>query len=195
MKVLLLDNYDSFTWNLVQALESLGAAVAVARNDAMTAAEALSGGWERIVVSPGPGSPERAGISVDLFRAALARAVPILGVCLGHQALAVACGARVSAGEPVHGRICPVRHDGRGVFRGLPNPFEATRYHSLAVEEDSLPEALEISARAPDGRVMGIRHRGAPAEGVQFHPESVLTRRGGELLANFLRGPRAEARA
>ena len=188
MRVLLIDNYDSFTWNLAQALGGRGADVTVLRNDATTAVEALSGGWDRIVISPGPGRPVEAGMSLDIIRAAFHRNISLLGVCLGHQAIAEACGARIgSATELVHGRTSPISHDGRTIFHGLPDPFEATRYHSLAVEETRFPDCLEISARAPDGTIMGLRHRALPVEGVQFHPESILTPWGERLIENFLR--------
>jgi anthranilate synthase/aminodeoxychorismate synthase-like glutamine amidotransferase len=186
MKVLLLDNYDSFTWNLAQYLEELRAAVDVVRNDRITPSEAECGGFDAVVISPGPGRPEDAGVSVGLVRR-LAGKLPILGVCLGHQALAYAWGAKiVPAPTLMHGKTSPILHDGRTVYRGLPLPFDATRYHSLVVERGSLSEAFEISARTPDGVVMGIRHRELALEGVQFHPESILTVEGKRLLGNFL---------
>ena len=188
--ILLIDNYDSFTYNLYQYLCELGAQVQVARNDALTTAdiEALAPG--RIVISPGPCTPREAGISkeVILTFAGRAPAVPILGVCLGHQCVGEAFGAVVAgAGEIVHGKTSLVHHDGRGVFRGLPSPFEATRYHSLAIRPDTVPDCLEVSARTDRGVIMGVRHRELPIEGVQFHPESILTAVGKDLLRNFLK--------
>jgi anthranilate synthase/aminodeoxychorismate synthase-like glutamine amidotransferase len=184
--ILVLDNYDSFTYNLVQYLGELGATMHVARNDALTpdAVEALEP--DGIVISPGPGNPDGAGISLELIRRFHAR-VPILGVCLGHQAIGQAFGGTVArARRQMHGKTSPIAHDGRGVFHGLPPGFGATRYHSLVVLESSLPADLEISARADDGEIMGLRHRRYPVEGVQFHPESILTGQGKALLANFL---------
>jgi len=184
--VLLLDNYDSFTWNLAHALEQLGADVEVLLNDAITPEGVARGGFEALVISPGPGRPEGAGISLDVVRQAAGR-TPLLGVCLGHQAIARAFGARVArAPHPVHGKISPIVHDGRGLYRGLPRPFAATRYHSLAVERAGLPDGLIVDAWTAEGVVMGLRHRDWPLWGVQFHPESVLTREGPRLLGNFL---------
>ena len=184
--ILVLDNYDSFTYNLVQYLGELGATMRVVRNDALTADDVLALAPEGIVISPGPGNPDGAGISLDLIRRFHAR-VPILGVCLGHQAIGQAFGGTVArARRQMHGKTSPITHDGRGVFRGLPSGFEATRYHSLVVLESGLPADLEISARADDGEIMGLRHRHYPVEGVQFHPESILTSQGKALLANFL---------
>ncbi|MFQ5530040.1 MAG: anthranilate synthase component II [Gemmatimonadota bacterium] len=184
--VLVIDNYDSFTYNLVQALACLGAEVTVRRNDQLTVAEALAIGASHAVVSPGPGRPETSGISVDLIREAAGR-IPVLGVCLGHQALAVAFGGRVEGAlELMHGKTSSVYHDGRTVFEGLPSPFPAGRYHSLAVPEDSLPSHLAISAYTSEGEIMGLRHRDVALEGVQFHPESILTPEGERLLRNFL---------
>ena len=185
--LLILDNYDSFTYNLVHYLEELGAATKVLRSDELTVAEAVALAPERVVISPGPRGPDQAGISCALVER-LAGVIPILGVCLGHQVIAQVCGGRiVRAGEIVHGRATPVQHDGRTLFAGLPNPLVATRYHSLAVERASLPECLQVSATSEDGTIMGIRHRRWPLEGVQFHPESILTIAGKQLLANFLR--------
>jgi anthranilate synthase/aminodeoxychorismate synthase-like glutamine amidotransferase len=184
--ILVLDNRDSFTFNLAQALESLGARVCVraARATTLSALGRLRPAG--VLIGPGPGRPEEARLALELI-AAWAGHVPILGVCLGHQALALACGARVArAREPVHGHAIPVRHDGQGVFRGLPSPLECMRYNSLSVLEQGLPDQLVVSARAPDGDVMGLRHRELPLEGVQFHPESVLSEGGLELLGNFL---------
>jgi len=184
--IAVIDNYDSFTYNLVQYLGALGAEVAVFRNDAITV-EALAARRPRaIVISPGPCTPAQAGISVEVVRR-LGPTVPTLGVCLGHQCVGAAFGARVvRAARPVHGKTSPIYHDGRTIFEGLPVPFEATRYHSLMVAREGLPEALEVSAWLEDGTIMGLRHRVHPIEGVQFHPESVLTRHGPRLLAQFL---------
>jgi anthranilate synthase/aminodeoxychorismate synthase-like glutamine amidotransferase len=187
--ILVLDNYDSFTYNLVQYLGELGARMRVARNDALTADDVEALAPEGIVISPGPGSPDGAGISLELIRRFHTR-VPILGVCLGHQAIGQAFGGTVArARRQMHGKTSPITHDGRGVFRGLPPGFEATRYHSLVVLEAGLPADLEITARADDDEIMGLRHRRYPVEGVQFHPESILTSQGKALLANFLALP------
>jgi len=184
--VLVIDNYDSFTYNLVQALAGLGAETTVRRNDQLTVTDALAIGASHAVVSPGPGRPEASGISVELIREAAGR-IPVLGVCLGHQALAVAFGGQVEkAPELMHGKASAVYHDGRTVFEGLPSPFPAGRYHSLAVPEDSLPSVLAISAYTSDGEIMGLRHNDVALEGVQFHPESILTPEGERLLRNFL---------
>jgi len=185
--LLLVDNYDSFTYNLYQYLGELGAQTRVVRNDELTAEQVLALQPERIVISPGPGTPDQAGISLELIRHAAGR-VPLLGVCLGHQALGQAFGGRVvRAPTPMHGKTSPIHHDGRTVFAGLPDPFIATRYHSLVVDRGSVPECLEVSAWTADGIVMGLRHRGLPLEGVQFHPESILTAAGKDLLRNFLK--------
>jgi anthranilate synthase/aminodeoxychorismate synthase-like glutamine amidotransferase len=184
MRVLVLDNYDSFTWNLVQYVGELGCEPDVVRNDEATPDELLDRAPERVVVSPGPCSPAEAGVSVAAIRRFAEAEVPVLGVCLGHQALAAAFGGRVVRGEPVHGKPAAVEHDGRTIFRDLASPLVAARYHSLVVHPD-LPGCLEPSARS-DGTVMGLRHRDLPAEGVQFHPESVLTEDGRGLLRNFL---------
>ena len=191
----LLDNYDSFTYNLAQYLGELGERVVVRRNDQVTLAEIERMKPARIVISPGPGTPDTAGITLELI-ARFAGHVPILGVCLGHQAIGQAFGGRVvSAPTLMHGKTSPVLHDGRGVFRGLPNPFEATRYHSLLVERATLPAVLEVSAWTAEGEIMGLRHREQLIEGVQFHPESMLTTEGRSLLANFLELAQPGARA
>ena len=183
--ILMVDNYDSFTYNLVQVLTAAGAEVLVLRNDAETAEAMLARQPEGIVLSPGPGRPEDAGVCLDLIR--LHAPVPLLGVCLGHQALGVAFGATVDrAPRLMHGKTSPVRHTDIGVFEGLPNPFEATRYHSLEVKEGTLPPEVEPLAWSDDGTLMGMRHKELPYWGVQFHPESVLTGSGPHLLANFL---------
>ena len=185
--ILVIDNYDSFTYNLVQYLGELGAALEVRRNDQTTLGEIQGMAPERIVISPGPKTPNEAGICLDIIRAFSGR-TPILGVCLGHQAIGQAFGGRVvRAPEIMHGKTSFINHDGRTIFAELPNPFPATRYHSLIVERSSLPDCLEISARAPNGLIMGLRHKEMNVEGVQFHPESVLTEAGKQLLANFLR--------
>jgi anthranilate synthase/aminodeoxychorismate synthase-like glutamine amidotransferase len=187
-RLVLVDNYDSFVYNLAQAFGAMGAAPAVVRNDCSVAdLEALEP--DAIVISPGPGTPRDAGVSVEALRS-LGPRVPTLGVCLGLQCIGVACGALVGRAEvgPVHGKTSLVSHDGAGVFAGLPSPFEATRYHSLALRESSLPAELDVTARSEDGTIMGVRHRDWPVEGVQFHPESVLTGQGEALLANWLAG-------
>jgi anthranilate synthase/aminodeoxychorismate synthase-like glutamine amidotransferase len=184
--VLLLDNYDSFTYNLYQYLGELGAATRVVRNDVMTAEQALGLGPRAVVISPGPGTPDQAGITLELIARAAGK-LPLLGVCLGHQALGQAFGGRVvRAPRLMHGKTSEIHHDGRTLFRGLPNPFTATRYHSLIVDRESVPDALEVSAWTEDGLVMGLRHKTHPLEGVQFHPESILTAAGKDLLRNFL---------
>ena len=189
--LLMIDNYDSFTFNLVQYLQALGAEVRVVRNDALTVAQVEALRPERIVISPGPCTPNEAGISLEVIGALGAR-VPVLGVCLGHQAIGQAYGGRVvRAGQIMHGKTSPIRHRGQGVFAGLPDGYEATRYHSLVVEKASLPDCLEVTAwtENEDGSVeeiMGLRHRGHPVEGVQFHPESILTQHGHALMKNFL---------
>ena len=189
--ILLLDNYDSFTYNLYQYLGELGAEVRVVRNDETTAEEALAARPEAVVISPGPGTPDQAGISLELIRACAGR-VPLLGVCLGHQALGQAFGGRVvRAPRLMHGKTSEIEHDGRGVFAGLARPFTATRYHSLVVDRASVPDCLEVSAWTDGDVVMGLRHRELPLEGVQFHPESILTTAGKDLLRNFLRAANA----
>ena len=192
-RVLMIDNYDSFTYNLVQYLRMLGAEVLVYRNDALDAAAAASRAPTHLVVSPGPGTPRDAGRSIELIRAFAGR-VPVLGVCLGHQAIVEAWGGRVIPAKTLmHGKTSLVHHDGRGVFAGLPQPFEAGRYHSLAVGRDELPAELEATAHTEDGEVMGVRHRELAVEGVQFHPESVLTPQGLDLLRNFLAPAKEQA--
>ncbi len=184
--ILVIDNYDSFTWNLVQYLGELGATLKVVRNDELDVDAIAALGPERIVISPGPGIPDQAGVSIEVVRR-LGPTTPLLGVCLGHQAIGRAFGATVArAQRQMHGKTSAISHDARGVFRGLPDPFVATRYHSLAIVPGTVPEALEISARADDGEIMAVRHRRYPIEGVQFHPESILTLEGKRLLANFL---------
>ena len=185
MRVLVLDNYDSFTYNLVQYLGELGAEVLVRRNDEVSPEEISELHPDRIVISPGPRTPNEAGISLDVVGKASTE-VPLLGVCLGHQAIGQAYGARIVRWEPVHGKTASILHDGQGVYSGLPQGFEATRYHSLVIEPDSVPECLIVTSRTEDGVIMGVRHRELPVEGVQFHPESVLTESGRELLKNFL---------
>jgi anthranilate synthase component II len=184
---LLIDNYDSFTYNLFHFLGELGAEVEVRRNDAIAASAAVEMHPQGIVMSPGPCDPDRAGICLELIAAAAGR-VPLLGVCLGHQAIGQAFGGKVvRANAPMHGKLSAVHHDGRGVFAGLPSPFEATRYHSLVVERASLPEVLEVAAETEDGIVMGLRHTELPIHGVQFHPESIASEHGHALLQNFLK--------
>ncbi len=184
--IVMIDNYDSFTYNLVQYLGEMGEELRVFRNDQITVEEVLAMQPDRIVISPGPCTPNEAGISVPLIRAAAGR-IPILGVCLGHQSIGQAFGAEiVRAPRLMHGKTSAIYHDGRGVFRGLPNPFEATRYHSLIIRRETLPDCLEVTAWTDQDEIMGVRHRSLPVEGVQFHPESVLTRCGKELLRNFI---------
>jgi anthranilate synthase component 2 len=184
--LLMIDNYDSFTYNLVQYLGELGAEVEVLRNDEITLEGIERLRPAQIVISPGPCTPNEAGVSVPLVKQ-FAGKIPILGVCLGHQAIGQALGGRiVHAKRLMHGKTCAIQHDGRGVFRRLPSPFTATRYHSLAIERASLPDCLEVSAWSDDGEIMGVRHRTLAIEGVQFHPESILTEHGHQLLKNFL---------
>lgn len=183
---LIIDNYDSFVYNLAQYLAELGCEIAVYRNDAITVEEADGLAPEAIVISPGPCAPDEAGVSLEIVER-LAGKIPMLGVCLGHQVISQALGGRVyCSGHPVHGRTSAVHHDGKTIFKDLSQPFEATRYHSLVVDEASLPDCLEVSARTEDGTVMGVRHADGTTEGVQFHPESILTTEGKSLLANFI---------
>jgi len=183
--ILVIDNYDSFTWNLVHYLMEMGAEVEVVRNDAMSAGQALSTGAKGFLISPGPCTPNEAGISLDLVAACADAGKPLLGVCLGHQSIGQHFGGRVVRGGLMHGKVSPVTHDGTGVFAGLPSPFIATRYHSLVVED--APECLIVNATSDDAHVMGFRHESLPIHGVQFHPESIATEHGHELIANFLR--------
>ena len=185
--LLVIDNYDSFTYNLVQYFGELGADPVVKRNDAVTADEVEKMRPDKIVISPGPGTPSDAGISMDLIRR-FGPKLPILGVCLGHQSVGEVYGGKVVRAERLmHGKTSPIRHDGKGVFAGLPNPFDATRYHSLLVEKKSVPACLEVTADTAEGEIMGLRHRDFPVHGVQFHPESILSKEGKDLLANFLK--------
>jgi anthranilate synthase component 2 len=184
---LLIDNYDSFTYNLVHFLGEIGIDVEVRRNDALTADQAMSLGADAIVLSPGPCDPDRAGICLDVVAAAARQAVPLLGVCLGHQAIGQSFGGRiVRAPEPMHGKLSEIRHDGAGLFRGLPNPLSVTRYHSLIVERATLPDCLTVTAETADGLIMALSHVDLPIYGVQFHPESIASTAGHELLANFV---------
>ena len=185
--LLLIDNYDSFTYNLVHYLGTLGADVEVHRNDKLTVADALAKEPSGIVLSPGPCTPNEAGICLDLTLAAAEREIPLLGVCLGHQSIGQAFGGKVMrAGDIVHGKMGAMHHDGTGVFAGLPTPFDATRYHSLAVDRDSLPNSLRVTAELEDGTIMGLQHSSLPIHGVQFHPESIRSEHGHALLQNFL---------
>lgn len=186
--ILVIDNYDSFTFNLVHYLLELGAETHIVRNDALTVAEAMALQPQAVLLSPGPCTPNEAGICLDLIAASADARLPLFGVCLGHQSLGQAFGGTVlRAPQVMHGKTSPMTHDGTGVFAGLPSPFNATRYHSLIVREDDLPECLVVNARSPDGLIMGMRHRELPLHGVQFHPESIATEHGHALIANFLR--------
>src|SRR5271156_1473075 len=186
-RILLIDNYDSFTYNLVQAFLVLGAEVDVHRNDAITVEAALAGTHSHLVIAPGRGAPRDAGVSMAMIRAFAGR-IPVFGVCLGHQSLVEVFGGRVvRASRLMHGKVSPVRHDGKGVYSGMAQDFAAGRYHSLIAEPDSIPAALEVTARTAEGEIMGVRHRSLPIEGVQFHPESVLTPEGPVLMGNFLK--------
>ena len=187
MRLLMIDNYDSFTFNLVQYLGELGAQVEVVRNDVQQVDELLERVPAGVVISPGPGEPKAAGISVELVSACAKRGIPLLGVCLGHQSIGVAFGGQIIRARSImHGQVSPIEHDGSGVLRGIASPFAATRYHSLVIEGDSCPEELVITARSDDGEIMAVRHRDFSIEGVQFHPESILTRVGKTLLGSFL---------
>ena len=183
--ILVIDNYDSFTWNLVHYLMELGADVEVVRNDDMAAGQALSSGAEAFLISPGPKTPNEAGVSLDLVAACADAGKPLLGVCLGHQTIGQHFGGTVARGGLMHGKTSPVTHDGSGLFAGLPSPFIATRYHSLIVED--IPDSLIVNATSDDGHVMGFRHATLPIHGVQFHPESIATEHGHAMLANFMR--------
>ena len=186
--ILVIDNYDSFTWNLVHYLQELGAPVEVVRNDAIGAGQALSSGADAFLISPGPCTPNEAGISLDLVKACAEAGRPLLGVCLGHQSIGQSFGGTVArAKQLMHGKTSLISHDGTGIFAGLPSPFTATRYHSLIVEEGDLPPALIVNARSEDGTIMGFRHESLPIHGVQFHPESIATEHGHAMLANFMR--------
>ena len=186
-RILVLDNYDSFTWNLVHYLRELGAEVRVEHSDAVTAAEELALGADGVVISPGPGTPDGAGVSLELVGACAEARRPLLGVCLGHQAIGQHFGGRIArAAKLMHGKTSDVAHDGSGVFAGLPSPFAATRYHSLALDPESVPDCLAVNATGDDATVQGLRHRELPIHGVQFHPESVASEQGHALLANFL---------
>ncbi len=183
--ILVIDNYDSFTWNLVHYLMELGAEVEVVRNDALSAAQAVASGAQGFLISPGPCTPNEAGISLDLVGACADAKLPLLGVCLGHQSIGQYFGGSVVRGGLMHGKTSPVTHDGSGVFAGIPSPFTATRYHSLIVED--IPDVLAVNATSDDGHVMGFRHTSLPIHGVQFHPESIATEHGHAMLANFLK--------
>jgi anthranilate synthase/aminodeoxychorismate synthase-like glutamine amidotransferase len=184
--ILVIDNYDSFTYNLVQYLGEMGAQIEVARNDELTVPEILKKKPDHILISPGPCSPKEAGISVEVIKK-LGGKIPILGVCLGHQSIGYAYGGDIiRAKKLMHGKTSQISHDGKGVFLGMPNPFKATRYHSLAIKKETLPDCLEITAESEEGEIMGVRHKSLPVEGVQFHPESILTESGRILLRNFV---------
>ena len=188
--LLVIDNYDSFTFNLVQYLGELGVELQVHRNDQLKVDQALALRPERVLISPGPCSPREAGLSNDIIRAFGERGVPILGVCLGHQCIAHTFGAQVVVNyRMMHGKVSPIHHNGQGVFEGLPNPFKATRYHSLVAKRDTIPDILEVTAWTAEDEVMGLRHRELPIHGVQFHPERILSEHGHDLLRNFLRLP------
>ena len=194
-KVLVIDNYDSFTYNLVQYLGEMGAEIDVRRNDALTVDDIIALAPDKIVISPGPGTPDDAGISIEIVQR-LGATVPIFGVCLGHQVIGQALGGKIiNAERLMHGKTSWINHNNVGVFEGLPNPLEATRYHSLIVERESLPDELEITAETAEGEIMGLRHKTWPLEGVQFHPESVLTTQGKEMVRTFLYGSAREAAA
>ena len=186
--ILVIDNYDSFTYNLVQYLGEMGSEIEVVRNDEIKVGDILQKKPDHILISPGPCSPKEAGISVDVIKQ-LAGKIPILGVCLGHQSIGYAFGGDIiRAKKLMHGKTSQISHDGKGVFKGLPNPFRATRYHSLVIKRETLPECLEVTATSEDDEIMGVRHKSLPVEGVQFHPESILTEVGKQLLKNFVSG-------
>jgi anthranilate synthase/aminodeoxychorismate synthase-like glutamine amidotransferase len=188
MRLAMIDNYDSFTYNLVQYLSELGADVDVVRNDALTVPELEARAPDGFVISPGPGVPDDAGISIEVVKLCASVGIPLLGVCLGHQAIGVAFGGKIVRAQSImHGKTSEIEHDAKGVFQGLDSPFDATRYHSLVISEESCPSELEITARTSDQEIMGVRHRSYPIEGVQFHPESILTAEGKSLLKNFLK--------
>jgi anthranilate synthase component II len=191
-KILVIDNYDSFTWNLVHYLMELGAEVEVVRNDAISAGQALSSGAQAFLISPGPCTPNEAGVSLDLVAACAETKRPLLGVCLGHQTIGQHFGGKVVRGGLMHGKTSPVSHDGSGLFKGLPSPFTATRYHSLIVED--IPADLIVNATSDDGHVMGFRHKNLPIHGVQFHPESIATEHGHAMLANFMQAAGMDVR-
>jgi len=196
MRLLMIDNYDSFTYNLVQYFGMLGVSVDVVRNDTEDVETLLARKPDGLVISPGPGTPEDAGVSVEAVERFAQAGIPVFGVCLGHQSIGVVYGGHiVRAASIMHGKTSLMEHDGCGVFAGLPQPFEATRYHSLVIDPASCPDVLEVTARTADGEIMGVRHRTAPLEGVQFHPESILTQVGKRLLANFLAGCRGSRAA
>ena len=187
MRVLMIDNYDSFTYNLVQYLGELGAEVDVVRNDATRVEALVERRPDGLVISPGPGTPRTAGVSVEAVTRFSEKGIPVFGVCLGHQSIGEAFGGRIGRAQSImHGKTSEIHHGGEGVFRDLPDPFVATRYHSLVIEPDHCPDVLEVTARTADGEIMGVRHRALPIEGVQFHPESILTEVGKRLLGNFL---------
>ncbi len=190
--ILVIDNYDSFTWNLVHFLMELGAEVDVVRNDAMSAGQAISSGAKGFLISPGPCTPNEAGISLDLVGACADAKLPLMGVCLGHQSIGQYFGGKVTRGGLMHGKTSPVSHDGTGLFEGIPSPFTATRYHSLVVQD--IPSCLKVNATSDDGHVMGFRHESLPIHGVQFHPESIATEHGHDLLGNFMKICGLEAR-
>jgi anthranilate synthase component 2 len=184
--IVLIDNYDSFTFNLVQYLGDLGAEIHVHRNDKITIGEILSLKPAGIVISPGPSDPDHAGICLDLIGAALKHSIPLLGVCLGHQCMGQALGGKIIRAQPMHGKVSPITHTGKSVFAGLPSPLQVTRYHSLVIDPESMPESLEITARSDDGAIMGVMHKDGALHGVQFHPESIATAHGHAMLKNFM---------
>ncbi|AEI37868.1 MAG: aminodeoxychorismate/anthranilate synthase component II [Zymomonas mobilis subsp. pomaceae] len=186
--ILVIDNYDSFTWNIVHYLQELGADIKVVRNDALTVSEAIASGAEAFVISPGPKTPDEAGISLKLVEACVEQSYPLLGICLGHQTIGQYFGGKViGAHDLMHGKTSPITHDNSGVFESLPSPLIATRYHSLVVEEESFPADLIINSRSDDGTIMGLRHKTLPLHGLQFHPESIATEHGHKMLGNFLK--------